>query len=116
MVETGRQMAAKSGSTVRLLIDPREAVVGAQVIYTDTWVSMGQEEDTARREGAFRPYQVNSELLALADRSAVVLHCLPAHRGQEITDEVADGPQSLIFPQAENRLHAQKGILVSLLT
>ncbi|HEY4667940.1 MAG TPA: ornithine carbamoyltransferase [Anaerolineales bacterium] len=116
VVETGRQMAAESGGAVRILRDPREAVAGAQVIYTDTWVSMGQEEDSARREAAFRPYQVNSELVALADRSAVVLHCLPAHRGQEITDEVADGPQSLIFPQAENRLHAQKAILVSLLT
>ena len=116
VIEIGRRLAAVSGGAVRNLRDPGEAVAGAQVIYTDTWVSMGQEEDAARREAAFRPYQLNSGLLTLADRSAVVLHCLPAHRGQEITDEVADGPQSLIFPQAENRLHAQKAILVSLLT
>ncbi len=116
VVEIGRRLAIESGGAVRALRDPREAVAGAQVIYTDTWVSMGQEEDTARREAAFRPYQVNSKLVALADRTAIVLHCLPAHRGQEITDEVADGPQSLIFPQAENRVHAQKAILVSLLT
>jgi len=116
VVEIGRRMAAESGGAVQILRDPKEAVAGAQVIYTDTWVSMGQEEDTARRAAAFRRYQVNPDLVAHADRSAVVLHCLPAHRGQEITDEVADGPQSLIFPQAENRLHAQKAILVSLLT
>jgi ornithine carbamoyltransferase len=116
VVEIGRRLATESGGAVRLLRDPREAVAGAQVVYTDTWVSMGQEEDSGPREAAFRPYQVNSELVALADRAAIVLHCLPAHRGQEITDEVADGPQSLIFPQAENRLHAQKAILVSLLT
>ena len=116
VIEIGRRLAAVSGGAVRNLRDPGEAVAGAQVIYTDTWVSMGQEEDAARREAAFQPYQLNSGLLTLADRSAVVLHCLPAHRGQEITDEVADGPQSLIFPQAENRLHAQKAILVSLLT
>jgi ornithine carbamoyltransferase len=115
VVEQGKRMAGESGGQVRLLTDPREAVRGAQAIYTDTWISMGQEEDSARRESAFHGYQVNAELVRQADKSAVVLHCLPAHRGQEITDEVADGPQSQIFPQAENRLHAQKAILVKLL-
>jgi ornithine carbamoyltransferase len=91
-------------------------VVNAQVIYTDTWVSMGQEEETAKREKVFPPYQVNADLVAEADDSVIVMHCLPAHRGQEITDEVADGPHSVIFPQAENRMHAQKAILVKLLT
>jgi ornithine carbamoyltransferase len=86
------------------------------VIYTDTWVSMGQEEESARREALFPPYQVNASLVAEADSSAIVMHCLPAHRGQEITDEVMDGPQATIFQQAENRLHAQKAILVRLLT
>lgn len=95
--------------------DPDEAVKDAQVIYTDTWVSMGQEEETKERDRVFSAYQVNSELVSKGDPSAIVLHCLPAHRGQEITDEVADGPQSMIFRQAENRLHAQKAILVKLL-
>jgi ornithine carbamoyltransferase len=85
----------------------------ADVIYTDTWVSMGQEADSARRVEALRGYQVNRDLLRGASRNAIVLHCLPAHRGQEITDEVADGAQSAIFQQAENRLHAQKAILVT---
>ena len=116
VVKAGEAMATESGSRIRLFRDPREAVKTAEVIYTDTWVSMGQEEDSPRRQAAFPPYQVNSELVALADPAAIVMHCLPAHRGEEITDEVADGPQSMIYPQAENRLHAQKAILVSLLT
>jgi ornithine carbamoyltransferase len=95
--------------------DPKAAVAGAQVIYTDTWTSMGQEAEAEIRRKIFPPYQVNEELLALADSGVVVLHCLPAHRGEEITDAVADGPRSLIFQQAENRLHAQKAILLNLL-
>jgi ornithine carbamoyltransferase len=86
------------------------------VIYTDTWVSMGQDEEAAKRKKAFPPYQVNGTLVGLADKDAIVMHCLPAHRGEEITDEVADGPHSRLFPQAHNRLHAQKAILVKLLT
>jgi ornithine carbamoyltransferase len=85
------------------------------VIYTDTWTSMGQEEETKKREAAFPPYQVNTKLLQKAKPTAIVMHCLPAHRGQEITDDVADGPQSLLFPQAHNRLHAQKALLARLL-
>ncbi|MGD2252115.1 MAG: ornithine carbamoyltransferase [Anaerolineales bacterium] len=106
----------ESGASIRQLRDPHQAVRDAQVIYTDTWVSMGQEEEAKKREKVFPPYQVNAQLVAEADPSAIVLHCLPAHRGQEITDEVADGPHSAIFQQAENRMHAQKSILVKLLT
>lgn len=114
-VALGEKFAQESGSSVRQLTDPEEAVKNAQVIYTDTWISMGQDEEAARRKAAFPPYQVNSQLLSQADKESIVLHCLPAHRGEEITDEVADGPQSRLFPQAHNRLHAQKSILVKLL-
>jgi ornithine carbamoyltransferase len=103
------------GSRIRILRDPPQAAEGADVLYTDAWVSMGQEEETLLREKAFAGYQINGSLLRMAKPGAVVLHCLPAHRGKEITDEVADGPRSLIFPQAENRLHAQKAILHHLL-
>jgi ornithine carbamoyltransferase len=99
---------------LRFLRDPHEAVKGAQVIYTDTWTSMGQEEETAKREKVFPPYQVNAKLVSGADKDVIVMHCLPAHRNQELTDEVADGPHSAIFPQAHNRLHAQKAILARL--
>ena len=98
--------------TVRILADPREAVDGAQVIYTDTWTSMGQEAEAAARRSAFSGYQVNAELLKAAHPEAIVMHCLPAHRGDEITDEVIDGPQSVVYDQAENRMHCQKGILL----
>lgn len=100
---------------VTVTTDPVAAVEGADVIYTDTWTSMGQEEEAEKRRKVFPPYQVNADLLAHAASHAIVMHCLPAHRGEEITDEVADGSQSRLFPQAENRLHAQKGILVTLL-
>jgi ornithine carbamoyltransferase len=95
--------------------DPVRAVEGADVVYTDTWTSMGQEKETEERRKVFPPYQVNEALLSKAPQHAVVMHDLPAHRGEEITDEVADGPRSLIFQQAENRLHAQKAILVRLM-
>ncbi|MEX1248936.1 MAG: ornithine carbamoyltransferase [Anaerolineales bacterium] len=114
-VEIGNQIAAETGSTLEFLTNPNEAVAGADVIYTDTWTSMGQEEEAKKREAAFLPYQVNAKLLQLAKPTAIVMHCLPAHRGQEITDEVADGPQSLLFPQAHNRLHAQKALLARLM-
>ncbi|MEN9561919.1 MAG: ornithine carbamoyltransferase [Chloroflexota bacterium] len=113
-VEIAKALALKSRSTLTFLRDPHEAVKKAQVIYTDTWISMGQEEETAKREKVFPPYQVNAELLAAADPDAIVMHCLPAHRNQELTDEVADGSQSVIFQQAHNRLHAQKAILARL--
>ena len=107
--------AEKSGSKINLTSDPAEAVANADVIYTDTWTSMGQEEEAARREKVFPPYQVNEELVAKANPNAIVMHCLPAHRGQEITDAVADGSHSQLFPQAENRLHAQKAIIARLM-
>ena len=103
------------GAAVRIMEDPQAAVVGADVIYTDVWTSMGQEEETARRLAVFPPYQINEALVARANEECLVMHCLPAHRGEEITDAVADGPRSVLFPQAENRLHAQKAILLRLL-
>jgi len=115
-VALGEKFAAESGSSIKQLNDPQAAVSGSQVIYTDTWVSMGQDEEAARRKEVFPPFQVNQSLLEKAEKDAIVLHCLPAHRGEEITDEVADGPNSRLFPQAHNRLHAQKAILVKLLT
>ena len=101
--------------SIELFRDPREAVSGADVVYTDTWYSMGQEDEAEVRQGAFRPYQVNERLVSLAAPGAVVMHCLPAHRGQEITDVVLDGPASIVYEQAENRLHAQKALLLRLL-
>ncbi len=115
-LEIGRKIAAETGTKITLLNDPHEAVKGADVIYTDTWTSMGQEEEAKKREHDFAGYQVNSALVKEAKPDVIVMHCLPAHRGQEITDEVADGPHSALFPQAHNRLHAQKAILVTLLT
>ncbi len=91
------------------------AVKGADVIYTDVWASMGQEDEAAERRKIFMPYQVNSELMAHADKEALVMHCLPAHRGDEITDEVIDGPQSIVFDEAENRMHVQKAIIATLM-
>ena len=113
-VEIGQRLAKKSKSNLTFLRDPHEAVKKAHVIYTDTWTSMGQEEETAKREKAFPPYQVNAGLVAEADKDVIVMHCLPAHRNQELTDDVADGKHSVIFPQAHNRLHAQKAILARL--
>jgi len=107
--------AQKRGRRVHLTQDPRAAVADVQVINTDVWASMGQEEEAAARKQIFQPYQVNSEMLKLARPEAVVLHCLPAHRGEEITTEVLDGPQSAAWDQAENRLHFQKALLEWLL-
>ncbi|MER7459375.1 ornithine carbamoyltransferase [Micromonospora sp. NPDC126480] len=109
------KIAAGTGGSVRALTDPVEAVRGADVVATDTWTSMGQESDGQDRITPFLPYQVTSGTLAHAAPHAIVLHCLPAHRGEEITDEVLDGPRSAVFDQAENRLHAQKALLTFLL-
>ncbi|MGW0163165.1 ornithine carbamoyltransferase [Mycobacterium sp. NPDC003323] len=114
-VDAARRRAADTGATVAVTADPKAAVEGVDVLVTDTWTSMGQENDGLDRVRPFRPFQVNADLLALADPDAVVLHCLPAHRGHEITDEVIDGPQSAVFDEAENRLHAQKALLAWLL-
>ena len=113
-IEIAQGIAAATGSKLTFLRDPHAAVKGAHVIYTDTWTSMGQEEETAKREKVFPPYQVNAQLVGEADKDVIVMHCLPAHRNHELTDDVADGSHSVIFPQAHNRLHAQKAILARL--
>ncbi|HEY9739640.1 MAG TPA: ornithine carbamoyltransferase [Coleofasciculaceae cyanobacterium] len=114
IVDQARQIAG--GKTeVMLTDDPVAAAKGAHVLYTDVWASMGQEESADVRIPVFQPYQVNEQLLSYADPEVIVLHCLPAHRGEEITDEVMEGPRSRIWDQAENRMHAQKALLVSLL-
>jgi ornithine carbamoyltransferase len=100
----------RAGDKVRLIEDPREAVEGADLVITDTWVSMG-DVDAAERRRVLKPYQVNPNLMSLANKDALFMHCLPAHRGDEVTDEVIDGPQSVVFDEAENRLHAQKAVL-----
>ncbi len=106
--------ARRTGGALTITTEPDEAARGADVIYTDVWTSMGQEAEKTRRQEAFARYQINAPLLAFAKSSALVMHCLPAHRGEEITDEVLDGPQSVVLEQAENRLHAQKAIIVAL--
>jgi ornithine carbamoyltransferase len=110
-----REAAAESGSRIRILHDPVEAVADADVVYTDVWASMGQEAEAEQRKVVFASYQVNAALVAKARPGAIVMHDLPAHRGEEITDEVMDGPQSVVFDQAENRMHAQKAVLALLL-
>jgi ornithine carbamoyltransferase len=106
-----RDFVRKSGARVNLTSDPFEAAAGADAIVTDCWVSMGDEEEARHRHNLLAPYQVNARLMAAGARDAIFMHCLPAHRGEEVTDEVMDGPQSVVFDEAENRLHAQKGIL-----
>ncbi|WP_435586886.1 ornithine carbamoyltransferase [Micromonospora aurantiaca (nom. illeg.)] len=115
IVARAEKIAAATGGSVQLFTDPVEAVRGAHVVATDTWTSMGQEDDGLDRITPFLPYQVNAALLGHADADVIVLHCLPAHRGEEITDEALDGPHSAVFDQAENRLHAQKALLTFLL-
>jgi ornithine carbamoyltransferase len=114
-LDIARDIAAKTGVTFNAHRDPHFAVKNAHVIYTDTWTSMGQEAETKKREAVFPPYQVNSALVKEADKKVIVMHCLPAHRGQELTNEVADGEHSRLFQQAHNRLHAQKAIVAYLL-
>jgi len=109
------QRFSQAGAAFHTTQDPQQAVADADVIYTDVWTSMGQEAESARRLQVFPPYQINQQLVAQARPDVIVMHCLPAHRGEEITDEVADGPHSALFPQAENRMHAQKAILAALL-
>ncbi len=109
------EAAASNLGNVILTQDVYEAVNGVDVLYTDVWASMGQEEEQVERRKAFEAYQINSKLLAAAKKDAIVMHCLPAHRGEEITAEVIDGPQSVVFDQAENRLHAQKAIMAAVM-
>jgi ornithine carbamoyltransferase len=115
IVSDARNLAKKTGAVIEILSDPYEAVAGADAIYTDAWASMGQEHETGKRAQVFPPYQLNRTLAAAAASHAVFMHCLPAHRGEEITDEVMDSERSVVFDQAENRLHVQKAILYLLL-
>ena len=107
--------ARELGAEILYTHDPREAARGADVLNTDVWASMGQEKEQQERARAFAGYQINRDILALADDKAVVMHCLPAHRGEEITDEVIEGPHSIVFDEAENRLHVQKAIMATLM-
>jgi ornithine carbamoyltransferase len=115
VVAAAERRAAETGASVAVTTDPAAAASGADVLVTDTWTSMGQEDDGLDRVRPFRPFQLNAGLLSVASAEAVVLHCLPAHRGHEITDDVIDGPHSAVWDEAENRLHAQKALLVWLL-
>ena len=115
LLREARQIAKDRNIVIEMVHDPMLAVRAADVVYTDVWVSMGQEREKDEREKIFRPYQVNAKLLDHAKPDAIVMHCLPAHRGLEITDDVMDGPRSIVFDQAENRLHAQKAILARFL-
>jgi ornithine carbamoyltransferase len=105
----------QTGGTCTITNDPEQAVAGADAIYTDVWASMGQEAEAEKRHQVFLPYQVNGKLFSQAKSNAVFLHCLPAHRGDEVTHDVIDSPRSVVFQQAENRLHAQKAIMVELM-
>jgi ornithine carbamoyltransferase len=109
-------LAAVSGSSLLVTHDPAEALAGAHAVYTDVWASMGQEQEAAKRKKAFHAYQVNEELFAQSRPDAVFLHCLPAKRGEEVTDAVMESPRSVVFQQAENRLHAQKALLLMMLS
>ncbi|HEX2032150.1 MAG TPA: ornithine carbamoyltransferase [Actinomycetota bacterium] len=115
VVERARELAAAAGGAVEIGNDPRKAAEGADVLYTDVWASMGQEAEHDERVLVFTPFQVNEDLVSRASPDAIVMHCLPAHRGEEITDPVIDGPRSVVWDQAENRLHAQKALLLWLL-
>ena len=115
IMDQAREIAKSKGTQLNLFNDAKEAVKDADVIYTDVWISMGDEDEQAARECALQPFQVNQELVSLAKPDCIVMHCLPAHRGYEITDEVMDSQQSVVFDQAENRLHTEKAIILTLL-
>ncbi|HOP65200.1 MAG TPA: ornithine carbamoyltransferase [Spirochaetota bacterium] len=115
VVEEGYKLAAKSGAKITITNNIDEAVSGADYLYTDVWVSMGQEKETAKKKKVFSKYRIDDKLIAKTGKNAKVLHCLPAHRGEEITDEVMDGAHSIVFDQAENRLHCQKAVMCALM-
>jgi ornithine carbamoyltransferase len=114
-VEDSKAIARNSGASIKILNDPFEASRDADVLYTDVWASMGQEEEAAERKKIFKDYQLNIDLMKLAKKNCLIMHCLPAHRGEEISDEAMDSPNSVVFDQAENRMHVQKAILIKLL-
>lgn len=111
-----KEIGSQRGATIQHMTDPKEAVANADVIYTDTWVSMGDEAEKEKRNQVFPPFQVNRELVSLAKPDYIFLHCLPAHRNEEVTDEIIDSPNSKVFDEAENRMHAQKAVLVKLMS
>lgn len=115
ILELAEQRAAETDATITVSAAPEEIVAGADAVYTDVWASMGQEHEAARRRPAFQPYQVNPALMRHAHDTAIFMHCLPVHRGEEVTADVVDGPQSVVFEQAENRLHIQKALILTLL-
>ncbi|MCX6344419.1 MAG: ornithine carbamoyltransferase [Armatimonadetes bacterium] len=114
IVAQAKEFAKETGAVIEIFNDPAAAAKAADIVYTDVWASMGQESEAAAREKIFTPFQVNSALMANAKPDAIFMHCLPAHRGSEVTDEVIDSPQSVVFDEAENRLHAQKAVMVLL--
>ncbi|MGF7087439.1 ornithine carbamoyltransferase [Kroppenstedtia sanguinis] len=115
IIQRAQKVAVQTGADLYFTSDAKEAVTGADVVYTDVWASMGQEEEKEQRKQDFADFQVNAALMSLAKPDALFMHCLPAYRGLEVTDEVIEGPQSVVFPQAENRLHAQKALLADLI-
>ena len=115
ILNLARDYAAASGGSVFCTEDPRQAVSGADIVYTDVWTSMGQENEAEKRRRAFTDYQVNAGLLSLAGENAIFMHDLPAHRGEEVTDDVMDGPQSVVFEQSENKMHLLKALLTDIL-
>jgi ornithine carbamoyltransferase len=115
ITEKAIKIGAQTGSTIMITNDPKEGILDADVVVTDVWTSMGQEEETEARIKALQSFQVNKELCKHAKSDFIFLHCLPAHRGEEVTAEIIDGPHSVVFDEAENRLHAQKAILKELL-
>lgn len=115
VLEMSREMASKAGSSIYIGTDPKEAIADADVVYTDVWASMGFEAEQKERELAFKNYQVNDELVKYAKKDYLFMHCLPAHRGEEVSEGVIDGPNSVIFDQAENRLHAQKAVMAAIM-
>jgi ornithine carbamoyltransferase len=115
ILKKARDIALKTGSKIEIFNEPSQAALGADVLYTDVWTSMGQEKEVEERRKKFEGYQINKTLIGLAKKDCLIMHCLPAHRGEEISNEAIEGPGSIVFEQAENRLHVQKGILVFLM-